>query len=68
MVNTVTAPEPFLFLYAIGQRVRITPLDLEGEVIERSDRGANQTDYKVVYWCESKRNVEWLIPSELEPA
>lgn len=56
----------FEFAYEIDAEVRILPLDLKGRVLQRCDRGAGQHDYQVVYWCESKRQCEWLLPHELE--
>lgn len=57
---------PFAFAYRISQEVRIKPLGLDGMVMQRCDRGAGQHDYQVVYWADSKRQVEWLLPHELE--
>jgi len=56
------------FAYEINQSVRVVPLGLQGVVLQRCDRGANQHDYQVVYWADGKRNSEWLLPHELEPA
>lgn len=56
----------FAFEYRISQEVRIKPLGLDGLVMQRCDRGAGQHDYQVVYWADSKRQVEWLLPHELE--
>ncbi len=53
------------FQFQIGQQVSVVPLGLDGVIAQRCDRGANQHDYQVVYWAESKRNVEWLLPHEL---
>ena len=58
----------FEFDFAINQAVKIVPLGLTGVVTQRCDRGAGQHDYQVVFWSESKRNVEWLLPFELESA
>ena len=59
---------PFQFDFAINQSVRVVPLGLSGVVTQRCDRGAGQHDYQVVYWADGKRNVEWLLPFELEAA
>lgn len=55
----------FTFLYEIGQPVRVKPLGLDGVVLQRCDRGAGQHDYQVVWWAESKRYTDWLLPHEL---
>jgi len=55
-----------LFAYEIGQRVNVRPINAEGHVMQRCDRGAGQTDYQVVFWIDGKRQVEWLLPFELE--
>jgi len=61
-------PEPFYFDYQIGQAVAIRPLDVHaGIVTQRCDRGAGQHEYQVVFWINSKREVEWLMTSELAP-
>lgn len=54
------------FQFEIGQTVRVVPLELTGYVTQRCDRGGDQHDYQVIYWADSKRNVEWLLPHELE--
>lgn len=59
--------KPFEFEYEIHETVRVRAIGLDGVVLQRCDRGGGQCDYQVVYWCESKRNVEWLVAHELEP-
>ncbi len=56
------------FIYEIGQDVRIVPLTLIGRVCERCDRGNGHHDYQVVYWADSRRHADWLLPHELEAA
>lgn len=56
------------FAFRISQPVRIVELGLKGFVLQRCDRGNGQHDYQVVYWCESARRAEWLLPHELEAA
>ena len=58
--------DPVQFRFALGQRV-LVPTDNSGTVIARTENKFG-TSYHVVWWCESKRNDEWLFDFELRAA
>lgn len=50
--------------YSIGDRVVIKAITLEGEVTGLStDQFGN--NFRVVYWAEQRRHVEWLHANEI---
>ncbi len=53
------------FRFALGQSV-LLPTDNVGVVVGQS-RKENGNTFEVVWWCESKRNDEWLHEHELRP-
>ncbi len=56
--------KPVEFQFGLGEKV-LTPLDVMGVILQRCERGEGLHDYQVVWWAESKRYTEWLLPHEL---
>ena len=52
------------FLYPIESTVTIKALNLKGTVIALM-QDSESTAYRVVYWADGKRNIEWMFSWEL---
>jgi hypothetical protein len=53
------------FGFSLGQRVRIVPIDTEA-MIEAVLDSFDGVQYRVCFWHDGARRVEWIYPSEIE--
>lgn len=53
------------FTYDIGDPVVLKALKLDGTVIGMM-RDTEGLSYRVVYWADGERRVEWVFPWEIE--
>lgn len=54
-----------MFKFELGESVLIKSLELTGLITGRMQSLNADTEYRVVYWADSKRNVEWLFDFEI---
>jgi len=52
------------FVFGMHQTVRLKSLDVDGKVIGMA-KDNDGTSYKVVYWYNGERRVEWVFIWEL---
>lgn len=57
--------KPTNFLYDIGDVVMLFDLRLPATISARADFGHENYEYRVIYWCESKRCSEWITENEI---
>lgn len=53
------------FVYDIGDAVTIKALKLDATVIGLM-RDSDGTSYRIVYWADGERRVEWVFAWEIE--
>ncbi|WP_261534729.1 hypothetical protein [Burkholderia multivorans] len=53
------------FGFILGQRVRIIPIDAEA-MVEAVLDSFDGVQYRVCFWHDGARRVEWIYPSEIE--
>ena len=57
--------EAIYFRFRIHQDITIKQLNIPGRIFARCDKGNGVKDYRVVWWCDGKRNDDWLYEYEL---
>lgn len=53
------------FKHRLGDRVKLLPLEGLQGVVDSMAIGDNGVTYRVVYWSDSKRCVEWVRGDEI---
>ena len=65
-MSDTTAGKEVEFEFLPGDEVQIEPIDRPAEV-DVCMVGHNRKEYRVVYWDDGKRQIEWVGPRELRP-
>lgn len=56
------------FAFRSLEPVKIVEVGVRGVVVSRMNNAEGQNEYKVQYWIESKRTLDWFYEFELEAA
>lgn len=52
--------------HSVGDKVKIKPVDMTGQVTSIQCNWPGHVVYLVAYWANSARHEEWMQPGELE--